>query len=53
VTEASANVAEAYGVAKNCRATVGDAFMGLITRDRIAGVRVKMVPMKDSYLSVR
>ena len=35
------------------RATVGDAFMGLITRGLIARVKVKMVPMKDSYLSVK
>ena len=35
------------------RATVGDAFMGLITRGLIARVKVTVVPMKDSYPVVR
>jgi hypothetical protein len=49
VPQTSANVTEAYGTVKSWRARVGDAYMGLITRGLIARVKVKMVPMKDSY----
>ena len=40
-------------MAKSWRATVGDAFMGLVTRGLIARVKVKMVPMQDSYPVMR
>jgi hypothetical protein len=49
VPQASANVLETYGMAKSWRATVGDAFMGLITRGLIARVKVKMFLMNGNY----
>ena len=49
VREASAKVMETLGMVKSWRATVGDAFMGLITRGLIARVKVKMVPMNGNY----
>jgi hypothetical protein len=40
-------------MAKSCRAAVGILYTDQTTKFMIAGVKVKMVPMKDSYLTVK